>query len=351
MPTLISRGDAALANQERQPLLEVIRGQLQNLIDETDPIDEELLVNLLKYQRLLVIVDRFSEMSQTARLQIQPSLPNFPVNALLVTSRIREPLNQSVDTTIMPLGIVPDCLSDFISLYLLQQGKSHWFNDSDRHEACLRLSHMVGQRPLTVLLAKLYLDQLIAIKSAALDSVALQLNTQLFEASPSNIPDLILYYLNCLNQNVMENRLENEVVQQDAKLIAWECLQRTYHPDWIRRQTALLALGEDNAATRLDYLCDRLNIVKASAAGDKIRMSLDPVAEYLAAMQLVELCGNDENAWKAIFEQISTRLNGTTATYGFLSALKDYCVSLGEDDRTRDFILIELEQLLSPATS
>lgn len=348
LPVLIEEGLDSPVGQDKQPLLEVICGQLQNLLDETDAIDEELLLNLLKYQRLLVIVDRFSEMSQTARLQIQPSLSSFPVNALLVTSRMREPLNQSVDTTIMPLGIVRDRLSDFVSLYLLQQGKSYLFNDGDRHEACVRLSQMVGQRSLTVLLAKLYLDQLIAFKSIALDSVAAQLSAQLFEASPNNIPDLILYYLNRLNQSVTENRLENELVQQDAKLIAWECLQRTYRPDWIKRQTALTTLGGDNAAARLNYLQDRLNIVKASASGDRVRISLDPVAEYLAAMRVIELYGVDENAWRGFFDQVDARLGAAVAIQGFLSALEDYCLSLGKDDVISALILTELDQRFLP---
>ncbi|MEH1904101.1 MAG: HEAT repeat domain-containing protein [Nostoc sp.] len=71
--------------EAKSPLLEAIRGQLQALIDEPEPICQELLLRLLRKKRILVIVDRFSEMNATTRKAIEPESPEFPVNALVIT--------------------------------------------------------------------------------------------------------------------------------------------------------------------------------------------------------------------------------------------------------------------------
>ena len=69
--------------------------------------------------------------------------------------------------------------------YLTQQGKRELFDDPEYFEVCRKLSLMVGEKDITVLLAKLYADQLVAAKE---DLEAKDL--------PDNIPDLMLCYLN-----------------------------------------------------------------------------------------------------------------------------------------------------------
>jgi HEAT repeats len=107
----------------KSSLLEAIRGQLQVLIDEPEPICQELLIRLLRKQRILVIVDRFSEMNAATREAIQPDSPEFPVNALVITSRIEEKLGRVNKTTIKPLRIEGNKLSSFMEAYLMQRGK------------------------------------------------------------------------------------------------------------------------------------------------------------------------------------------------------------------------------------
>ncbi len=53
------------------PLKETIGGQLQALISEAQAIDNDLLTNLLRQRRILVIVDHFSEMGEATRNKIQ----------------------------------------------------------------------------------------------------------------------------------------------------------------------------------------------------------------------------------------------------------------------------------------
>jgi hypothetical protein len=103
----------------KSSLLEAIRGQLQALIDEPESVCVELLTRLLIKQRILVIVDRFSELNTTTREAIQPDSPEFPVNALVITSRMEEKLGRVNKTIIKPLRIEANKLSSFMEAYLI----------------------------------------------------------------------------------------------------------------------------------------------------------------------------------------------------------------------------------------
>jgi HEAT repeat protein len=83
----------------QQPFIAAIQGHLQDLSGEAEVISEELLERLLRQRRILVIVDHFSEMSEDTRKAIHPEMPNFPVNALIVTSRTEESLGHITKTT------------------------------------------------------------------------------------------------------------------------------------------------------------------------------------------------------------------------------------------------------------
>lgn len=172
-------------SQRKYPRPEAIRQQLKILLDESEPISVELLEQLLKQKRILVIVDHLSEMSEATRQAIPFKAPEFPVKALVVTSRLEEKLDGGNKTTIKPLRVEGNRLSSFMEAYLTQRGKRELFDDPEYFDACRKLSLMVGERDITVLLAKLYADQLVAAKE---DLEA--------EDLPDNIPDLMLCYLN-----------------------------------------------------------------------------------------------------------------------------------------------------------
>ncbi|HEY9611889.1 MAG TPA: PBS lyase, partial [Allocoleopsis sp.] len=162
LPVLI---EEELGGEQR--FMEAIRQQLKILLDKSEPISVELLEQLLKHQRILVIVDHLSEMSEATRQAIPFKAPEFPVKALVVTSRLEEKLDGGNKTTIKPLRVEGNRLSSFMDAYLTQQGKRELFDDPEYFDACRKLSLMVGERDITVLLAKLYADQLIATKEGS----------------------------------------------------------------------------------------------------------------------------------------------------------------------------------------
>lgn len=264
----------------KSPLLEAIAGQLKNLTVEGKSISEELLKQLLEQRRILAIVDHLSEMSEVTREAIKPKDTNFPINALVVTSRIEGILGAEVTkTTLKPLRVSGNQLSIFMDAYLTQRGKRDLFDDAEYFKALSRLSQIVtDERNITVLFAKLYAEQMIAAKEGLVG-----------EDLPDNVPDLMLSYLNELNRNVAEGKLEDEIVQRDAKAIAWECLRQSYKPERAERNQVLDVLAKidlngegarDRAKQHLNYLADRLiGLIRTTKPDYKyVRFELDPLA-------------------------------------------------------------------------
>ncbi len=160
---------------------------------------------------------------------------------------------------------------------------------------------------------------------------------------PNNIPDLMLSYLNELNQDVTGDKFDDRTVQQDAKAIAWECLKQTYRPATAKREEALALLSGDDAEARLKYLENRLRLIQTiGPAQDQIRFTLDPLAEYLAALQLLEHYGKNQGQWRKFLSQTDAMPGAPIVIQGFLLAVRDCCLAKGAEAKVPDFVAQEL---------
>ena len=324
LPILIDQELSDEAGNPQQVLMEAIHGQLRDLIEAVKPISEELLEHLLRERRLLVIVDGYSEMRPATRNKIKPELPSFVANALIVTSRSDESLGGVNKTIIEMMRVHSSKLAEFLQAYVNKKGKQDLFKtDQELFQACIQLSQLVGERDITVLLAKLYADQLIATEA--------ENNTKNL---PDNIPDLMLSYLNQINYQLiekgLENHLDNLTVHQVAKVIAWECLKQTYRPTTVPLDILLKVLGEhwseEQAKTHLKYLENSLHIVETiKPSEDQIRFSLDPLAEFLAGLYLVDLYKDNEKLWTEFLAQADAQPGAPESIKGFLQAVQDCC--------------------------
>jgi hypothetical protein len=332
LPVLIEQELDGKGAQGKTPFVEAIQGQLQDLIDAPEPIPEELLGRLLRQRRILVIVDHFSELGESTRREIRPELPDFPANALIVTSRSEETLGGVTQTTIKPLRIAGNRLSSFMEAYLTQRGKRDLFRDPEFFDACSRLSAMVGARDITVLLAKLYAEQMTAAKQGAAASEL-----------PDNIPDLMLSYLNELNGGVTEGKLEDRTVHHDAKAVAWECLRQTFRPVSAGLDDTLAVLGGENAKARLKYLEDRLCLIQVIQPSQaRIRFLLDPLAEYLAGLHLMDVHNGNESSWREFLDQADSIPGALEAIKAFLLAVRDCSLAKGKEAKIPAFVEQEL---------
>ena len=310
------------------PLRTAIREQLPRNPDGTFMADE-LLDALLRQRRVLVILDHVSEMSDGTYNQMKQALEASPINALLITSRLKEKnLGRTSYHLLQPQKIEGAKLSRFIEPYLEAQGKKDLFEDDEEFlRTCRRLSNMMAAtlQNATALLVKLYIDQVIIVGE--------QKDFQL----PDNIPDLMLEYLCQLNREESIDasiRRDSAEIQQYAKRVAWECLKHTYRPADASYTDVLAALTDDSAANaiadakaRLAYLRKPLGLIQISPSETKVKIVLDPVAEYLAALHFTHYCqqGDSDERWQEFFKTIDADPSSLPAICGFLLALRNCC--------------------------
>jgi hypothetical protein len=88
LPALLQENFTYTAEKDGSPFINTVSEKLQIL--DLEPPPEEVLLQLLRRKRLLVIVDGLSELNEETRTIIRPASPDFPAHALLVTSRKEE---------------------------------------------------------------------------------------------------------------------------------------------------------------------------------------------------------------------------------------------------------------------
>jgi len=311
------------------PLFDAIRRQVEDVAALDYPPDAALLEALLRRRRLLVIVDHLSEMSQTTRERVRPDARDFKAKALIVTSRRREELGGMSLIELQPMRVEAERLSEFMSAYLRARGTRDQFSDPEFFSACQQLTTLVGDRAVTILLVRLYADQLIEAKKAP---EAREL--------PANIPELMLRYVTLMNESLEEEPRSNSAVQRDAQKVAWTCLEGSFRPSEADRSAVLDVLGDD-AEARLDYLQKRLLLVEVTGVReDRVRFKLDPLAEYLAAMNLIERLEAQPTKWRRFLKDLAPNIE---VAREFLLALRD-CVRTSPS--VPSFVVSELTTLL-----
>jgi hypothetical protein len=224
-------------------------------------------------------------------------------------------------------------ISSFLMAFLTQPKKRELYEDEEFFEACIRLSRMVGIRNITLLLAKLYADHMIATKEDFT-----------FDQLPSNIPDLMLSYLNWINRQKSEKNPGNPSVQRISKVISWENLRVTFRPTDGRLADIQTALADElDLDQKLRYLSQELGIIRfIGLAENKVRIALDPLAEYLAGLRLLELYGPNEAHWKAFLEEADKKEGAPASIEGFLLAVRDCCLDKGKECGVPGFVEQEL---------
>ncbi len=324
--------DMALAEHPMLPVLidrklvknflETVQGQLQGLIKTLTPVPGELLGHLLERKRILVIVDHFSEMDGLTQETISAELPHFTTNALVVSSRNDILNNYCEMNQVQPLRIERDRLSNFMHAYFNLKNKSELFKDSDFNQGRNRLAAMMGTKTANVLLAKLFADQMIKAKEAGKYLVDL----------PQNIPDLIEGYVTELTMNAPMVLYDLQQTHRDIKAIAWECVGRTYRPTEAETRNLVNVLeGEaKDVLARLERLERDLRLISFQGSKKElIIFTLDPLAEYLAGIEVFDQNQDDEEKWMKFLELSDGMEGAPNEIKGFLMAVLTCCETRG----------------------
>jgi HEAT repeat protein len=339
LPVLIERELDFEVGEKKDPFTETVRGDLEKLIEAQ--VGEDLLAALLKRRRVLVIVDHLSEMTDATRKRVRPDVPNFPAAALVVTSRLEERLGDVPKDLLKPLRVTGDYLFEFMGAYLKAWNVRELFPDREFGSAGARIAELVGERDVTVLLVKLYLDRLIAMKEKGGD---------IDQEMPGSIPALMLGYLNDINRAVPEDvRRDDRAVHRDVEALAWTCLEERFRPASARidesATPALAAVNPEGVKERLNYLERRLRLIETvEPERNRVHFALDPVAEYLAGLHIVKRYRADAEAWQGFLARADAMPGDLEAIRGFLLAVRDCCLANEGEVGVPEFVPDELAE-------
>ena len=333
--------------QGEESLLSRVRSSLETLIEQRGPEARALAPTLplvralLERRRLLVILDHFSELGDGSRQRLLPTADDFPSAWAIVTSRREESFGGKVVLHLRPQRLTADRLWPFFTDYLrLVQAEEAL--DFDLHERAVgRLREITAgivdeQQAITVLLAKLYIDVVLAERRGAGGSLL-----------PASVPALMLTYVRQINDAIPEaDRQPRELVVRALQHLAQASEEKLFRPRAVRRALALRALAVASAEREgmeaeegsqlprggvelLRYLVERLYLVEESPDGAALRLVLDPLADYLAALGwLRQLDREGDGAWEVFLEQTLPDRGSERAALaqGFLRALYDSAV-------------------------
>jgi HEAT repeat protein len=344
----IARWAMANGNEERicsHDMLPVLIGR-DELLAENDPeicaynklhyivkagISKKFFQELSRARRILVVVHQFSELSMEIRNRILPDRKDFSFHALIITSRIAEKTHSDVLKTRIETQRIKggDPLSAFISRYLNKKRKDDLFPGKKHHDLCRNLCDVVGKRDVTVLIVKIYVEILISSHEA---------NTLAKKDLPKNIPDLMLRYVDGLIRTE-EGAPDPISIHDCLKVISWMYLKDSFRPIVALRTDIVKELSKLSNREQVDqtlgYLEKKLHLlesVKKSPGDDRVLMTLDPLAEYLAARHLVESYRNDDKKWYWFFEQAKQKSKDPAGIKDFLMAVQDCCRTIGIEE-------------------
>ena len=333
--------------QGEESLLSRVRSSLESLIEQRGPEPRALAPTLplvralLERRRLLVILDHFSELGDESRQRLLPTADDFPSAWAIVTSRREESFGGKVVLHLRPQRLTADRLWPFFTDYL-RLVRAEEALDFDLHERAVgRLREITAgivdeQQAITVLLAKLYIDVVLAERRGAGGSLL-----------PASVPALMLTYVRQINGAIPEAiRQPRELVVRALQHLAQASEEKLFRPRAVRRVLALRALALASAEREgmeaeegshlprggvelLRYLVERLYLVEESPDGAALRLVLDPLADYLAALGwLRQLDREGDGAWETFLEQTlpARGSEGAALAQGFLRALYDCAV-------------------------
>lgn len=343
LPVLLEPMSLSESKSEGDQLIVQVTNALSLMLDDPLENDTELIGQLLKRKRILVILDGLSEMSESLRTSLKPNRANYLANAIVVTSRNAEELGDMRCTLVKTMRIEGTRLSSFMEAYFLKVGAKQQFADAEFFAACSRLSELVGESEITVLLAKMYADQVIGAKAKSLN----------LDALPETIPDLTIGYIKALNDKITDGQTPFREVRAVAQRIAWESVRVTFLPEPVRRSRVHKLFSEyDDADAVVEYLIQRLGVLESEGVNQVLlRFGLDPLAEYMAASYLVDSYRNDGAKWRTFLEDIEPLDISVPERRGFFKALRDCCQATQGDTRVPDFVVEELEQRLTSELS
>ena len=273
------------------------------------------LQQLIEQKRLLLIIDHYTELTNEVRDLVRKLLP--AKSLVLLTSRLNKRADferQFLIKEVQPLRLERAQLLDFCEAYLKEKPTTGAddFQDvsttaDDKRLIKGHLESMVGNKPVTVLLAQLVIDSAIHYIKKQSDDIL-----------PTSVPDLINDYIKRIGDiipkqcRVLKNSSQTDIshdwLEPSLKALALVSLRKNgaYFPQNFEFELAKQAMQpvirdligwndseDEHLRNWLQYMEQELTLLQKKGGSNLepiYRIALDPLAEYLAAMALLMEC-------------------------------------------------------------
>ena len=309
--------------RDTRNLAETVQQELRAMLVQED-LPKDLLQNLMRTKRVLVVIDALSERRRETQEHVREAFRTQDgLNAVVITSRVTPELDAVDRTVLLPLlldhtGIVP-----FVSGYVSQLEGTGGLRDGELQlELAGRLLKVVrnGGRggAVTPLLVRMFVDvaQQHLAEGRSLNDL------------PDAVPSLFAAYPRNLFSGtaVSPEGVAWDSFQAGARRLAKVSLGTRLVPRDFEQDDALKALEEApavaNAAGVLGLLISAGVVERRVAGGQEaLRFSLDPAAEYFAAIESVRgLRGAAQPAVEDLIRGFGSTRGYPEACAGYLAA-------------------------------
>ena len=238
-----------------------IAGELRRMVGE-DEVEVDVVTELLRAKRLLVIVDALSERSQGTQEHVATIHGTAPVNALVVTARQAPNFGPTEVKELFPQPLTPEKSVYFVTGFLERVGAEELLPGRKVIGLADRLLALVEvgseRAAVTPLLVRLFIDQAIEIRRSGGSE----------DDWPRSIPEIVLDYVRRTNPQdpATRNFVADESLIEAARLLGWCSLGRIQ----------LLQSLPNRALTPGDFYRDRaLEILAATHPGVAATSAID----------------------------------------------------------------------------
>jgi len=320
LPVFIECDIEDIEDKNYHPLVFAIQDELKKSIGLIRPLELELINELLISGRIFVIIDGLSEMNKITKHMIKYRRSNLSANKLVITSRLLDVIEDERMITIKPEKIGGRShLATFLDKYLDKTNKLETLSDGNFWYAGRDLLRILEKRKVTPLLVKLYAENIVGKNEFVFN-----------DNRPSNIPELMLAYLNEINRASKKDSMliHDRTVQRVAKAIAWESIKENLHPTTFLRDSIINILNQENdVESLLQYFEEDLRLIQTvGISEDKIIFNEDFLAEYLGSLYLVEKYGSNYELWNSFITRLELIDTESTHKQNFKSILYDCIV-------------------------
>jgi hypothetical protein len=296
VPIVIKPTDAVKASTTGD-FTAVVRDQLRSFVPNSSFMSPVLL-NHLAERRILAIFDGFDDFHQDSH-------ESWPFKFKVITSRSRD-FGSSLPRVPARLPNITD-YSSFLTNYLSQR-KVSLYTQEALSTTTQQLAMLCEEGGAPVGLLKLLLDRVSSNVRERLDTLNV-------------VPAVMIQYLMELNRDMQGEDTSTPNVVMTAKVIAWECVKQHFRPGEVSRVILRARLASDTRSRVVAHLEKYLQIIApVDVEGTTLRFTYPQLAEYLAALHIVDINGEDQERWKAFEKEGWSKLEAGFASHRFLRA-------------------------------